>query len=138
MEKEYKDFNKTQKRGFNMFGKMASEQMHKAIKEYRKIKKPTWNMKTDFYTWVAINQIKETKDLSHFDLRGMPQNWVNAIKRVYESYPKKCMPYGICDMAYIINIITHELGIGDGKGNIKKFKVLKEKEATLEQENLKK
>jgi hypothetical protein len=41
----------------------------------------------------------------------------NAIKRVYESYPENCMPQGICDPMYIMNVIALELGIGDGNGN---------------------
>ena len=44
-------------------------------------------------------------------------NVKNAIKKVYESYPKECMPQGICDPLYIMNTIALEIGIGDGKGN---------------------
>jgi len=40
-----------------------------------------------------------------------------AIKRIYSAYPEECLPQGICDPAYIINVIAYELGVGDGKGN---------------------
>ena len=40
-----------------------------------------------------------------------------AITRIYESYPMDCMPNGICDPMYIMNVICMELGIGDGCGN---------------------
>jgi hypothetical protein len=42
---------------------------------------------------------------------------IKAIKRVYEAYPEEYMPRGICDPMYIMNVIAHELGIGDGNGN---------------------
>lgn len=61
------------------------------------------------------------QDLKHFDLKGIPEIWKNALIRVYKSYPKKCLPQGVCDMAYIINIISHELSLSDGKGNFKNF-----------------
>ena len=41
----------------------------------------------------------------------------NAIKSVYNSYPKECMPQGICDPMYIMNTIAFALGIGDGQGH---------------------
>lgn len=63
----------------------------------------------------------EEKDLKHFDLKGIPEIWKNALISVYRSYPKKCMPMGVCDMAYIINTIAHKLNLGDGKGNFKKI-----------------
>lgn len=46
-----------------------------------------------------------------------PEPVRRAIRRVYESYPKDCMPKGICDPAYIMNILAFELGFGDGQGN---------------------
>jgi hypothetical protein len=49
---------------------------------------------------------------------------VKAIKRVYNSFPRECMPKGICDPMYIMNVIAFELGIGDGRGN---FNLPKEK-----------
>lgn len=48
-----------------------------------------------------------------------PEKVKNAIKRIYEAYPKECMPQGLCDPVYIMNIICLELGVGDGKGNFK-------------------
>jgi hypothetical protein len=41
----------------------------------------------------------------------------SAIKRVYGSYPADCLPQGLSDPMYIMNVIALELGIGDGKGN---------------------
>lgn len=46
-----------------------------------------------------------------------PEPVKRAIMRVYNAYPKDCMPQGICDPMYIMNVIAHELGIGDGQGN---------------------
>ena len=43
----------------------------------------------------------------------------NAIKRIYSSYPKECMPQGLSDPMYIMNVIALELGIGDGQGTFK-------------------
>jgi len=48
-----------------------------------------------------------------------PEKVKSAIKRIYEAYPKECMPQGLCDPMYIMNIICLELGVGDGKGNFK-------------------
>ena len=48
-----------------------------------------------------------------------PEKVKNAIKRIYESYPKDCMPQGVCDPMYIMNVICYELGVGDGQGNFK-------------------
>ena len=47
----------------------------------------------------------------------VPENVASAIKRVYASYPKECLPQGVCDPMYIMNVICKELGIGDGQGN---------------------
>lgn len=46
-----------------------------------------------------------------------PEQVKNAIKRVYSAYPGDCLPQGICDPMYIMNVICLELGIGDGQGN---------------------
>jgi hypothetical protein len=46
-----------------------------------------------------------------------PECVKRAIKRVYSSYPAECMPQGLCDPMYIMNVIALELGIGDGQGN---------------------
>jgi len=46
-----------------------------------------------------------------------PDRVKNAIKRIYAAYPADCMPQGLCDPMYIINVICHELGVGDGQGN---------------------
>jgi len=48
-----------------------------------------------------------------------PEKVKNAIKRIYESYPADCMPQGVCDPMYIMNVICYELGVGDGQGNFK-------------------
>ena len=48
---------------------------------------------------------------------NVPEKVKNAIKRVYNVYPKNCMPQGVSDPMYIMNTIAFELGIGDGKGN---------------------
>jgi len=48
---------------------------------------------------------------------AVPEKVKQAIMRVYSSYPADCMPKGICDPMYIMNVICHELGIGDGQGN---------------------
>jgi len=48
-----------------------------------------------------------------------PEKVKNAIKRIYESYPEDCMPQGVCDPMYIMNVICYELGVGDGQGNFK-------------------
>lgn len=47
----------------------------------------------------------------------VPEKVKNAIKRVYGSYPKECLPQGLCDPMYIMNVICLELGIGDGKSH---------------------
>ena len=46
-----------------------------------------------------------------------PQRVQNAIKRIYAAYPPECLPMGICDPMYIMNVICKELGVGDGCGN---------------------
>jgi len=52
-----------------------------------------------------------------FEISNPPEKVKAAIKRVYSSYPAECMPQGLSDPMYIINVIAYELGIGDGKGN---------------------
>ena len=47
----------------------------------------------------------------------VPEKVKNAIKRIYGAYPKECMPQGLCDPMYIMNVICLELGVGDGQGN---------------------
>jgi len=49
--------------------------------------------------------------------KNTPKKVQNAIKRIYESYPIDCMPQGLCDPMYIINVIAKEVGFGDGQGN---------------------
>ena len=49
------------------------------------------------------------KDMEHFDLRGIPNNWIRGMKKAFASYPKECLPSGICDMAYMINCIRSEV-----------------------------
>jgi hypothetical protein len=59
-------------------------------------------------------------DKGYWDKRlngNEPEKVKNAIKRIYSAYPDDCMPQGICDPMYIMNIICLELGIGDGQGN---------------------
>ena len=46
-----------------------------------------------------------------------PEKVKNAIKRIYSCYPKECMPQGLCDPMYIMNVICKELGVGDGQNN---------------------
>jgi len=48
---------------------------------------------------------------------NVPEQVKRAIKRVYGAYPKECLPQGVCDPMYIMNVICLELGIGDGQGN---------------------
>lgn len=49
----------------------------------------------------------------------VPEKVKKAVMRVYGSYPAECMPQGLCDPMYIMNVIAKELGIGDGMGNFK-------------------
>ena len=49
--------------------------------------------------------------------KDIPEKVKKAIRRVYEAYPRECMPQGICDPMYIMNVICLELGVGDGQGN---------------------
>lgn len=48
---------------------------------------------------------------------NVPEKIQSAIKRIYGAYPPECMPQGICDPMYIMNVLCLEMGIGDGKGN---------------------
>jgi hypothetical protein len=52
-----------------------------------------------------------------FMTRDIPDKVKTAIKRIYNSYPVECLPQGLADPMYIMNIICLELGVGDGKGN---------------------
>ena len=62
-------------------------------------------------------------DQKYWDMRtdykgnGYPEKVKRAIKRIYNAYPADCMPQGLCDPMYIMNVICKELGIGDGAGN---------------------
>lgn len=47
----------------------------------------------------------------------LPEHVRRAIVRVYSSYPAECMPQGLSDPMYMINVIAYELGVGDGQGN---------------------
>jgi hypothetical protein len=49
--------------------------------------------------------------------KSTPERVRKAIQRVYGAYPPECLPQGICDPMYILNVIAFELGIGDGQGN---------------------
>jgi len=46
-----------------------------------------------------------------------PEQVIRAVKRLYGSYPKECLPQGLCDPMYIMNTVCLELGVGDGQGN---------------------
>ena len=48
---------------------------------------------------------------------AVPEKVKQAIIKVYSAYPDSCMPQGLCDPMYMMNVICHELGIGDGQGN---------------------
>ena len=47
----------------------------------------------------------------------VPARVQKAIKRVYSAYPSSCLPQGLADPMYIMNVIAHELGVGDGEGH---------------------
>lgn len=49
--------------------------------------------------------------------KNMPEKAKRAIKRIYNAYPVECMPQGLCDPMYIMNVICFELGIGDGQSH---------------------
>jgi|WetSurMetagenome_2_1015567.scaffolds.fasta_scaffold1388936_1 hypothetical protein len=53
--------------------------------------------------------------------KDVPEKWVKAIKRVYEAYPETFFPDGLCDVMYILNILAHELELGDGRGHFYKY-----------------
>jgi len=69
------------------------------------------------------NELNEFMKKSGVD--KLPEVWQNVIKRIYSSYPLKCLPNGICDSVYICNIIAHELKLGDGRTNFYKYSVIK-------------
>jgi hypothetical protein len=52
-----------------------------------------------------------------FSGHNVPARVKSAIKRVYEAYPPICLPQGLADPMYIMNVIALELGVGDGQGN---------------------
>jgi len=52
-----------------------------------------------------------------FRISNPPEKVKNALKAVYSAYPPECMPQGLCDPMYMINVIAYELGIGDGQSN---------------------
>jgi hypothetical protein len=58
-----------------------------------------------------------------FDGVNCPDTHKNAIKRIYNVYPAECMPQGICDPVYILNVLCKELGIGDGQSHFYKYTV---------------
>jgi len=64
-----------------------------------------------------MNEAKEF--LEKAGIEELPTKWQNAIKRVYNSYPLKCLPKGVCDPMYICNVMAKELGLGDGESNFK-------------------
>jgi hypothetical protein len=64
-----------------------------------------------------MERTKEFWDLVFEGNEKVPKRVKRAIMRIYNSYPEDCMPKGICDPMYIMNVIAFELGIGDGKGN---------------------
>jgi hypothetical protein len=53
--------------------------------------------------------------------KNLPENWKRAIKRIYGAYPEECLPNGLCDPMYILNVMAFELGLGDGQSNFYKF-----------------
>ena len=67
--------------------------------------------------------MKETKEYWEKRLdNDIPEKVQKAIKRVYNAYPKECIPQGTSDPMYIMNVICFELGIGDGQGNFEGVK----------------
>lgn len=61
----------------------------------------------------------EKYDTEYWEKRlkgNVPERVKRAIRRIYASYPVECLPQGVCDPMYIMNIIALELGIGDGRG----------------------
>jgi len=66
-------------------------------------------------------ELKEIKK----HIKEYPTIWQEVILKIYGSYPKECLPNGMCDYGYIINSIAHALGLGNGRGKFYKFEVLK-------------
>ena len=58
-----------------------------------------------------------------FEGHNIPETHKKAIRHIYGAYPKECMPQGICDPMYILNVFCMHLGIGDGKSNFYKYEV---------------
>ena len=48
---------------------------------------------------------------------GTPEKVQRAIKRVYQAYPQECLPQGLADPMYIMNVIAKEIGFGDGQSH---------------------
>jgi hypothetical protein len=55
--------------------------------------------------------------------KTVPEQWKKAIKRIYAVYTEDCLPNGLCDVMYILNVFAHETGLGDGKGTFYDYKV---------------
>lgn len=49
----------------------------------------------------------DEKEMEKFDMKGVPSIWKEAIRAVYRCYPAKCLPQGICDMAYMANVMKN-------------------------------
>jgi len=54
-----------------------------------------------------------------------PDSHKKAMQRIYGAYPAECLPRGICDPVYMLNVLCLELGIGDGKSNFFNYEVTK-------------
>lgn len=60
------------------------------------------------------------KAFEHVDC---PETHKKAIERIYQAYPFDCLPKGICDPVYMLNVFCQELGIGDGRSNFFNYEV---------------
>jgi hypothetical protein len=58
-----------------------------------------------------------------FEGLNCPESHKKAIQRVYDAYSADCLPKGVCDPVYMLNVICKELGIGDGQSNFYSFTV---------------
>jgi len=73
-----------------------------------------------FFKYQTKGKMKMIYDKKYWEKRFTGKEPVEirvAIKRVYHSFPKECMPQGEADPMYIMNLIASALGIGDGQGN---------------------
>lgn len=43
---------------------------------------------------------------------NIPEQVRNAIMRVYSAYPTDCMPQGLCDPMYMMNVIAFTVWLG--------------------------